>query len=127
MSRLSLATLALLAAAGPSAAQAPDRVEITLSNFAFTPSTIRLRHGQPYVLHFANSAKGGHDFVAKRFFAAAMIAPQDRKATAKGRIVLDGGAAADIHLTAPGPGRYKVHCSHFMHSTFGMTGAIVVE
>jgi plastocyanin len=31
-----------------------------------------------------------------------------------------------IRLTAPAAGRYKVNCSHFMHSTFGMIGEIIV-
>jgi uncharacterized cupredoxin-like copper-binding protein len=128
MKSLILSAAALLALAGPAAAQTgPERVEIGLSNFKFTPSTIMLQHGHPYVLHFANTAKGGHDFSAKAFFDAAAVAPEDRAAVAKGEIELQGGQSADIHLTAPAAGTYEAHCSHFMHSTFGMTGKIVVQ
>ena len=127
MNRLALATLLLLVTAAPGAAQAPDRVDIDLSSFKFTPSTITLHHGQPYVLHFVNKASGGHDFAAKAFFKAAIIAPGDRATVAKGQIELDGGETADVHLSAPAPGTYEAHCSHFMHSTFGMTGSIVVN
>ena len=124
-----LSAVALLALAGAQApAQAsPERVEIDLSNFKFTPSTITLRQGQPYVLHFVNTAKGGHDFAAKAFFDAATVAPEDRAAIAKGEIELRGGQSADVRLTAPVAGTYEAHCSHFMHSTFGMTGKIVVQ
>ena len=127
MSRFALASLLLLVTAAPGAAQAPDRVDIDLSSFKFTPSTITLHHGQPYVLHFVNKASGGHDFAAKAFFKAAIIAPGDRATVAKGQIELDGGETADVHLSAPAPGTYEAHCSHFMHSTFGMTGSIVVN
>ncbi|MDB5704779.1 MAG: copper binding s, plastocyanin/azurin family protein [Sphingomonas bacterium] len=127
MSRFALAALLLFASAGPAAAQGPARIEIDLSNFKFTPSTITLHHGQSYVLHFVNKASGGHDFVSKSFFKAATIAAGDRAAVAKGEIELDGGETADVRLTAPAPGTYEAHCSHFMHSTFGMTGSIVVD
>lgn len=122
---------ALAATSIPAAAQAPaggpDRIEIDLSNFKFTPSSITLHHGSAYVLHFVNKAGGGHDFVATSFFAAADVAPADRTRIANGGIELRGGEAADVRLVAPAPGRYEAHCSHFMHSTFGMRGEIVVN
>ena len=104
-----------------------DRVAIELSSFKFTPSTITLEHGRPYVLHLSNKASGGHNFVAKSFFAAADVAPADRARLSKGGISLDGGDQADIHFVAPAPGRYEVRCTHFMHQTFGMKGEIIVR
>lgn len=127
MTRVVPAALALLVLAAPAAAQSPERIEIDLSNFKFTPSTITLRHGQPYVLHFVNTAKGGHDFSAKAFFDAASMEARDRARVARGEVDVRGGQTADVRLTAPTPGTYDMHCSHFMHSTFGMTGKIVVE
>jgi uncharacterized cupredoxin-like copper-binding protein len=122
---------ALIVTSIPAAAQAPvggpDRIEIDLSNFKFTPSSVTLHHGSAYVLHFANKAGGGHDFVAKAFFAAAAVAPADRGRVASGEIDLGGGEAADVRLVAPAPGRFEAHCSHFMHSTFGMRGEIIVN
>jgi uncharacterized cupredoxin-like copper-binding protein len=124
-----LSAVALLALAGaPALAQSSaQQVEIDLSNFKFTPDSITLQHGQPYVLHFVNQAKGRHDFEAGAFFDAASIAPADRAVVAKGKVELRGGQAVDVHLTAPAAGTYEAHCTHFMHSTFGMTGKIVVQ
>lgn len=107
-------------------AQAPETIAVTLSNFRYTPETIALRQGQPYVLRFTNAAKGGHDFVARDFFAAAAIATEDRAKIDKGGVEVPRGATVELRLTAPAAGRYKVHCSHFMHSTFGMQGEIIV-
>jgi uncharacterized cupredoxin-like copper-binding protein len=120
-----LLAFASLALAAP--VQAPETIAITLTNFRYTPETIALQHGQPYVLRFTNMAKGGHDFVAREFFTAATIAPEDRPKLDKGGIEVPRGATVELHLTAPAPGRYGAHCSHFMHSTFGMKGAIVVS
>jgi uncharacterized cupredoxin-like copper-binding protein len=102
-------------------------VTIELSSFKFTPSTLTLTHGHPYVMHFVNHSSGGHDFVAKDFFANATIAPEDRAKVTNGEVELAGGESADIHLVPNSPGSYKSHCSHFMHSSFGMTGKVIVE
>jgi len=109
-------------------AQGPSQsITVQLSSFKFTPATLTLMHGRPYVIHFTNTSSGGHDFVAKDFFAAATIAPEDRGKVAKGGVSLSGGESTDIHLVPNTPGTYKSHCSHFMHSGFGMKGQVVVE
>jgi uncharacterized cupredoxin-like copper-binding protein len=122
-----LPVLMLLAA--PAYAQdAPKRIEITLDSFKYVPNRIVLQHGETYVLHFTNASRGGHDFVATDFFAAARVDPRDASKVGKGEVELNGGKSVDIRLTAPAAaGTYKVHCAHFMHSAFGMTGDIVVN
>ena len=94
------------------------------SNFKFTPSTIRLKAGHHYILHLTST--GGHSFEAKAFFAAAKVDPADAAKLKAGRIELDEGEAIDIHFTAPGAGSFPVRCTHFLHSTWGMTGTITV-
>lgn len=130
MMRLPISLCILLSgfAGGAATAQGPAQaVTVELSSFKFTPATLTVTHGRAYVIHFVNSSSGGHDFVAKEFFAAATIAPEDRAKVAKGEVELGGGESADIHLVPNSPGTYKSHCSHFMHSSFGMTGTVVVE
>ena len=125
--RLLCAALVCAVPLGASA-QEPRRIEVKLSNFAFDPSTITLQHGQHYVLALRNDAKGGHDFEAREFFAAAAVDPADKGKLEDGKVELEGGAGAQIGLTAPArPGSYKLRCTHFLHSTFGMTGTIVVR
>jgi plastocyanin len=107
------------------AAPAGQRVDVALSNFAFTPATIELTHGQSYVLHL--SSKGGHSFAARAFFAAATMAPADRARITDGKIELEGGENVDIRFTAPKAGVYPIKCTHFLHAGFGMTGKFVVR
>ncbi|RYD50223.1 MAG: copper-binding protein [Sphingomonadales bacterium] len=116
-----LAPLLLLVAAAP----AEQRIDIALSNFEFTPSTTTLEHDQAYVLHL--SSTGGHSFAAKTFFAAAIMTANERAKVARGKIDLEGGESTDIHFIAPKPGTYAISCTHFLHSSFGMTGMFVVR
>ena len=101
-------------------------VTVTLSSFDYTPATIRLRAGEPVILRLVNTSGKGHDFSAPEFFAAAVVRPQDRALLAKGKIELGGHVAREVALR-PAAGRYRLRCTHFMHSAFGMKGEIVVE
>ena len=114
-------------AAAPSTAQALAVVEVQLSNFKFTPPTIVLDHGRPYVLRLVNVASGGHDFTATDFFAAAVIAPADRRWVQEGEVEVPSGQVRELRLTAPTAGTYKIKCSHTLHKMFGMSGTIVVR
>ncbi|HEX8622133.1 MAG TPA: cupredoxin domain-containing protein [Allosphingosinicella sp.] len=131
MTRLRFLAFALLCLPAAASAQAPDwahaqRVEVRLSSFAFTPSTIHLRAGRPVVLHLVNAGSGGHDFTAPDFFASAQVRPQDRAAVGKGSVDLRGHRSTDIALV-PKAGRYPLKCSHTLHKTFGMSGQILVD
>jgi plastocyanin len=129
--RMVTSALALCLVAGPVAAQAIDwatasRVDVTLSSFAFAPMTIRLRAGQPVVLHLVNSGRGGHNFAAREFFAAASLRPEDRPFVRNGTVEVAGDSARDIALV-PRAGTYRLRCTHTFHTAFGMSGTIVVE
>lgn len=131
MSRM-LTCLLLSLTAAPVGAQVPDwshatRITVSMSNFKFAPAALTLHHGERYVLHLVNGAGGGHDFAAPKFFAAAALAPEDRARVQRGKIALDGHESADVRLIAPAVGSYPLRCTHFLHSSFGMTGKIVVD
>lgn len=122
------ASLALLAMfiAMPAGAQEPAKIDIVLTDFNFAPATIRLQGGQRTLLHIANRGSGGHNFAAPQFFAAASVDPASAAHIKKGKVEVGKGAAVDIVLT-PRAGAYKLKCTHFLHSGFGMKGEIIVE
>ena len=123
-----LAMPVALLAAQPAAPQAPAVVNVQLSSFKFTPKTIVLDRGRPYVLRLHNASKDGHDFTARAFFAASRIAPQDRGMVMRGEVEVHPGMVHEVHLTTPAvPGRYKVKCTHTFHKFLGMTGTIIVR
>jgi len=123
---LAAAALTLLSVS-PVEAQKPAVVEVQLANYKFTPKTIMLQHGQSYLLRLTNAAGGGHDFTAPKFFAAAAVAPEDRRFVADGEVEVPPGQSREIRLTAPAAGSYDLKCSHSFHKLFGMSGKIVVR
>jgi uncharacterized cupredoxin-like copper-binding protein len=130
--RPSLAALTFLLAtqtplAGLSAQGSAETISVELSSFKFAPSTLTLQHGHAYRLHLVNAASGGHDFAAPAFFAASTIAPGDQGKVAGGKVRLSGKQTIDIVLTPQRAGTYSLTCTHFMHSTFGMKGQIIVR
>lgn len=119
---LPLLILASTAAAQPDWSHARS-VEVRLSSFDFDPDSLRLRAGEPIVLHLVNTGRGGHNFSAPQFFAAAssLSGPVH-----DGAVEVASRQSVDIRLV-PARGSYRLRCTHTMHSTFGMRGEIVVE
>jgi uncharacterized cupredoxin-like copper-binding protein len=119
-----LLALSFLAFSAPGLAQDRVRtVEVRLSSFDFEPETIRLAAGEPVVLRLVNAGRGGHNFSAPQFFAAAghVSGPVRR-----GAVEVPSRATVDIRVV-PRPGRYRLRCTHTLHSDFGMTGEILVQ
>lgn len=128
---LTIAAAALLLAAAPSSPPAsgqdagPTVVELQLKNFAFTPSTVRLRRGIPVVLRLVD-ASGSHSFSAPELFAASTLEPATAALIRNGKVeVREEGV--ELRLTPNTPGSYAFRCTHFMHSAFGMKGTVSVD
>ena len=107
-------------------ARAGDRGNhVRLSSFSFSPEQVRLRAGVPTRLHLVNDSVGSHNFSAPELFAASSVTPGS--VPSDGAVEVPGGRSVDITLVPRVPGTYKLRCTHFLHSFFGMTGRIVVE
>jgi len=119
-----LFALSATAAAQPAAQPAGvPIVRVELSTFDFTPSTIRLRAGQPVILRLFNRGDRDHNFQAPLFFlqATAVSGP-----VRNGKVEVPGGQTVDVRLT-PRRGTFRLKCGHTMHATMGMEGDIVVQ
>ena len=126
MRALLLLPLILAAVSAAPAQPAAHTVEVQLSSFKFRPDPVRLRAGEPIVLHLVNTSSGGHNFSAPQFFAAARVAPASAGRINRGAVEVRSGQAVDIALV-PARGAYRLRCTHTLHSTFGMRGEILVE
>jgi plastocyanin len=122
MRNLILALLIAAPAAAPSQ-QPPRTVEVQLSSFAFAPDPLRLAAGERVTLHLVNAGRGGHNFAAPEFFAAAADVSGP---VTEGKVEVGSRASVDVTLT-PTAGRYRLRCTHTMHTAMGMSGEIVVE
>lgn len=126
MNRLLALPLFALAALSPARAADPSVVQVTMTNFRFSPATLQLAAGAPTVLRLRNDAGGGHNFAAPAFFAAARIDPASAGLVHNGRVEVKAHSTVDVALT-PEAGRYPLKCTHTLHSSFGMKGSITVH
>lgn len=120
--------VALLIALPGAAQQAPPpaTVAVRLSSFDFSPETLRLRAGVPVLLRLENDGGGGHNFSAPQFFAAARIEPGSAGLVRRGAVEVPSNSVREVRLV-PAAGRYRLRCTHTLHTTFGMKGRIIVE
>ena len=118
---------ALLAPVNAALAQTDNLINISLTNYAFTPTSLILKAGTTYQMHFINDGTKDHNFSAPGFFAASHIAADDQAKVTKGLVALERGQTVDIIVTPDQPGTFAVECTHFMHSMMGMHGSIVVQ
>ncbi len=122
--RLAVAAALSLCAAGAVASPPPIPMQtIDLISFAYRPTPIVLRAGQPITLEFVNRAGGAHDFTAPAFFRSARLVSGSVQ---RGAIALRGGQSARVTLV-PAAGRYPVHCGHPFHKLMGMRTTILVR
>lgn len=122
--RLAAAAALSLLPAATVASQTPVPVQaIDLVSFAYRPTPIVLRAGQPVTLLFVNRAKGSHDFTAPAFFRSARILSGQ---VPRGAIGLRGGQSTRVTLI-PAAGRFPVHCARPFHKMMGMQATILVQ
>lgn len=130
MPRIPLLAACALALAAPGAAAqqqpAAETVTVALTSFDFAPETIRLPPGRPVLLRLENRSSGGHNFSAPAFFAAARVDPASAGLVRRGAVEVPSRQVREIRLV-PAAGRYRLRCTHTLHTAFGMKGIIVVE
>ena len=120
-----LSLVILVAFAAPASSQ-PNTAAVELTNFKFTPAQLELKANLPVILQLRNDASGGHSFSAPAFFAGARVDPASAGLIREGRIEVPAHKTVQVALT-PSAGQFPLKCSHTLHSTFGMTGTIIVR
>ncbi|HEX8642769.1 MAG TPA: cupredoxin domain-containing protein [Allosphingosinicella sp.] len=126
---MGILVFAALILAGSDAAHqgAPaEPVVVRLSSFDFAPATLRLRAGVPVLLRLENRGGGGHNFSAPQFFAAARVDAASAALVLRGAVEVPSNSVREIRLV-PAAGRYRLRCTHSLHTAFGMKGWILVE
>ena len=132
---LGLATLLTACSTSKTALRAPappdtdwskaETMTVKLTDFDFAPSHLSLKVRTPLRLILVNDGSGDHDFSAPEFFQAAMYRPGS-VVSEKGNIVVAEKETKEVDLMPIATGKYKLECTEFLHSLFGMTGSIDV-
>jgi uncharacterized cupredoxin-like copper-binding protein len=100
---------------------------VSLADYKFEPTTIRLSAGKPAILRLTNIAQQPHEFAAPEFFANAMIRSSDAQSINKeGEAEVAPGTHVDIGLV-PKAGTYHLQCNKPGHAARGMQGTIIVK
>jgi uncharacterized cupredoxin-like copper-binding protein len=102
-----------------------ETIAVQLSNFAFAPEHLQLKAGVPVRLRLMNESNGGHNFSAPKFFATSTF-PPGVPAPPDGEVAVGSRQTVEITVVPHTPGAYRLECTHFLHSLFGMHGTIEV-
>ena len=122
---VAVAALISSAAFSPPQETNPTIIEVQLKNYEFAPSTLHLQRGAPVVLRLVETA-GSHSFAAPELLAASTLDSATAQLVHNGKVEV-GEGGVELRFTPNTPGTYPFHCTHFMHTSFGMKGTAVVE
>ena len=115
----------VLVACGGSSGATGNTVKVTLTDFAFDPSTITVSAGKEVNITLVNNGAVDHDFVVMSKPVNGSFTDADKanviwkKDVAKGQTVTD-------KFTAPAEGEYQVICTVEGHLESGMVAKLIV-
>ncbi|MBA5871378.1 MAG: hypothetical protein GDA68_15485 [Nitrospira sp. CR2.1] len=113
-----LATGFVLALCSQGGAQAEQRIEVSIKNFAFVTKQVPLRLGVPTVIAITNEDEERHDFGSSMFDGIpTRVTSGGVVSYGKGisGVFLDAKKEAVIRFTMERPGRHEFRCSIHQH------------
>jgi uncharacterized cupredoxin-like copper-binding protein len=109
-----------------------ETVSVKLSEYRFTPSTLRFKKGVPYKLEIQNTGTMKHYFVSVPFFKSistrkVQSSDGEIKAPYFTAIEVFPGKLIDLYFIPIKAGTYNLKCTINGHKELGMVGNIIVE
>lgn len=106
-------------------------VKIEMGEMFFTPKSVTLAAGKPYVLELVNTGKVKHEFAAEAFFRSAAVrkvenAGSEVKAPFFTEIEVFAGKTVELFVIPVLPGTFDMLCEITGHREAGMEGTITV-
>ena len=107
---------------------AATSIDVTMTDFQFTPNTFTVSAGKEIALHAANNGSVVHNFVIMKLGQTAGDKFDDQDVpNVFWQIEVNPGESASATFTAPTePGSYQVLCKTPGHLTAGMTATLTV-
>ena len=108
-----------------------ETITVSLSEFAFSPSTLTFRVNAPYRLVLKNVGRQTHFFVSEGFFnaiATHKLRSPDAEVTSPylKELAVAPGITKELLFVPIKPGTYELGCTALFHAGFGMTGTITI-
>jgi len=106
----------------------PTTVDVTLSDFKYTPNTLTVPAGKEITLNLKNDGFVSHQFVIFKLGtdAGVKFTPEDEKNIYWKVEVLPGKSAVAKFIAPSEPGNYYVTCGLGGHHEVGMVGTLMV-
>lgn len=125
---LTIVVLLSLAACGGSAAKPQTEVDVTMTDFQFTPNQFTVPAGQEITLKAENTGAVIHNFVIMQLGKSAGDSFTDEDLpNVYWQVEVAPGGSADTSFVAPGdPGEYEVVCRTPGHVQAGMVAKLTV-
>jgi len=118
-------SVALAACSGGSSSASANTLDVTMSEYAFSPAALNVTAGSTVTVNLKNTGAVQHNFVV-------MSTPVTGTYTdaAKANILfdsgpIDAGSSKTVTFTAPAAGTYQVICTQAGHLEQGMVGSLV--
>ena len=117
-----------LASCGGNASKPTTKIDVTLTDFQFQPSSFTVPAAQEITLNATNSGAVVHSFVIMKEGQSAGTEFNDEdKPNIYWQVEIQPGGSADTSFTAPpDPGEYEVVCHIPGHMQAGMVGKLNV-
>jgi uncharacterized cupredoxin-like copper-binding protein len=121
--------LAILLSACSSSSQPSTKINVTMTDFEYSPRTFIVPAGQTITLHASNNGAVEHTFVIMKLGTAVVEKFTDAdQANVYWQIKLGPGESVTETFTAPDvPGEYQVVCDTPGHFQAGMLAKLVVK
>lgn len=133
---LLLPVMVLGACASPKPSSSPaTELTVEMTDFTYSPSSLKIPAGQPVTLTVNNTGNIEHDFVVEKIAAATKVIEDNGSDAhhAHGaeqsydlHISARPGEASVVQVTVSEPGTYKIFCSVEGHEQAGMIGELTV-
>ena len=122
------ATLACLALTSCGASGPSTDIDLTMTDFQFTPNSVTIPAGQEIALHVANTGAVAHEFVIFKLGTdAGDEFDEGDQQNVYWKVEALPGQSATLTFTAPTePGEYSVVCGIPGHIMAGMVGKLTV-
>jgi len=117
------------------APQPATAITVTMTDFAYSPSTVTVPAGQPVVLTIKNDGQIEHDFVVEKINVTSVSV----EGSGVGGHHMSGdhidydlhvstsaGGTSILKFSADEPGTYRIFCSIAGHIEAGMLGELIV-
>jgi uncharacterized cupredoxin-like copper-binding protein len=126
---VSLVTLVLILTGCGGASSPSTKIDVTMTDFAFTPNTFTVPAGAQISFSATNSGAVAHSFVIMNLGhnASGHVTDADKANVYWEQPEVVPGASVQASFTAPSePGTYQVVCANAGHFEAGMVAKLVV-